>query len=432
MIKKFLPKSLLGRSLLIIVAPLILLQIITTFIFFDRHWQTISKRLSETLAGEIAIIIDAIQNKEQQQRNHVFTLVEGKTGMKVLFLENQKIQEKADKGMLERALSKAIKERVKMPYYIDGNSHEEFVEIRIQLGDDVITFLTNNKMLFSSTTYIFILWMFGSSLLLFAIATIFMRNQIRPIRRLAIAANNFGKGKNVTNFSSGGAKEVRLASTSFHNMKTRIQRQMKQRTEMLAGVSHDLNTVLTRMKLEVELMKNNKSDRANLSNDIFEMKKMIDGYLAFAKGEESERAITKNLDNVLKEIVSNLRKEKARITLKTNTNLKISLRINSFKRCIDNIINNAFRYAKNIKIESKKIDGNAIISIDDDGVGIPKGSRDDVFKPFFRLDTARNLNKGSVGLGLSIARDIINSHGGEISLEDSNLGGLRVLISLPI
>ena len=190
MIKKFLPKSLLGRSLLIIVAPLILLQIITTFIFFDRHWQTISKRLSETLAGEIAIIIDAIQNKEQQQRNHVFTLVEGKTGMKVLFLENQKIQEKADKGMLERALSKAIKERVKMPYYIDGNSHEEFVEIRIQLGDDVITFLTNKKMLFSSTTYIFILWMFGSSLLLFAIATIFMRNQIRPIRRLAIAANN--------------------------------------------------------------------------------------------------------------------------------------------------------------------------------------------------------------------------------------------------
>ena len=432
MIKNLLPKSLLGRSLLIIVAPLILLQIITTFIFFDRHWQTMSKRLSGSLAGEIAIIIDTVKNQEQQEREEIFLLVEGKTGMKVKFLKNEIIKQKINKGMLERSLAKAIKERVGMPYYIDGDTYEELVEIQIQLEDGVISFLTNKKMLFSSTTYIFILWMFGSSLLLFAIATIFMRNQIRPIRRLAIAANNFGKGKNITNFSSGGAREVRLASAAFQNMKTRIQRQMKQRTEMLAGVSHDLNTILTRMKLEIELMKENDSDKNNLSSDIFEMKKMIDGYLSFARGEGSERTVVKNLDDFLRSIVSNLKKENVRISLETNTNLKISLRENNFKRCINNILNNSFRYAKNIDIRSKETAGGIEITIDDDGIGIPKESRDDVFKPFFRLDSSRNLDKGSVGLGLSIARDIINSHGGEIYLKDSNLGGLRVLISLPI
>ena len=215
-----------------------------------------------------------MKSQEQQEREETFLLVEGKTGMKVKFLKNEIIKQKINKGMLERSLAKAIKERVGMPYYIDGDTYEELVEIQIQLEDGVISFLTNKKMLFSSTTYIFILWMFGSSLLLFAIATIFMRNQIRPIRRLAIAANNFGKGKNITNFSSGGAREVRLASAAFQNMKTRIQRQMKQRTEMLAGVSHDLNTILTRMKLEIELMKENDPDKNNLSSDIFEMKKM--------------------------------------------------------------------------------------------------------------------------------------------------------------
>jgi len=432
MIKNLLPKSLLGRSLLIIVAPLILLQIIATFIFFDRHWQTISKRLSESLAGEIAIIIDTIKNQKQQQRERIFSLVEGKTGMKLEFSENEVLKEKIDKGMLERALAKAIKERVGMPYHIDGNTYEDFVEIKIQLEDGVINFLANKKMLFSSTTYIFILWMFGVSLLLFAIATIFMRNQIRPIRRLAIAANNFGKGKHITNFSSGGAREVRLASAAFQNMKTRIQRQMKQRTEMLAGVSHDLNTMLTRMKLEIELMKDSNPDRTNLSSDIFEMKKMIDGYLSFARGEGSEKTVIKNLDDFLKEIVSNLKKEKVKITLKTNTDLKISLRANNFRRCISNILNNSLRYAKNIEIESKEVTNSVEITIDDDGVGIPKESRDDVFKPFFRLDSSRNLDKGSVGLGLSIARDIINSHGGEIYLKDSHLGGIKVLISLPI
>ena len=432
MIKNLLPKSLLGRSLLIIVAPLILLQIITTFIFFDRHWQTMSKRLSGLLAGEIAIIIDAVKSQEQQEREKTFLLVEGKTGMKVKFLKNETIKQKINKGMLERSLAKAIKERVRMPYYIDGDTYEELVEIQIQLEGGVISFLTNKKMLFSSTTYIFILWMFGSSLLLFAIATIFMRNQIRPIRRLAIAANNFGKGKNITNFSSGGAIEVRLASAAFQNMKTRIQRQMKQRTEMLAGVSHDLNTILTRMKLEIELMKENDSDKNNLSSDIFEMKKMIDGYLSFARGEGSERTVVKNLDAFLRSIVPDLKKENVRISLETNTNLKISLRENNFKRCINNILNNSFRYAKNIEIRSKETAGGIEITIDDDGIGIPKESRGDVFKPFFRLDSSRNLDKGSVGLGLSIARDIINSHGGEIYLKDSNLGGLRVLISLPI
>jgi two-component system osmolarity sensor histidine kinase EnvZ len=292
--------------------------------------------------------------------------------------------------------------------------------------------LVPERRLNSPTTTVFILWMTGSALVLFAIALLFMRNQIRSIRRLAVAADSFGKGRDVPNFKPEGASEVRQAAAAFLVMRERIQRALRQRTEMLAGVSHDLRTPLTRMKLALAMLGDG-SEIDELRDDVAEMETMIDAYLAFARGEGTEPVQPCDLTRLLGEVVVGARRAGGRVELEAPDALTLPLRINGFKRCLTNLLGNSRRYASRAWLSARRINPAVIeIMLDDDGPGIPEAAREDVFKPFFRLDSSRNCETGGTGLGLAIARDVVRSHGGEITLDDSPQGGLRAIIRLPV
>jgi two-component system osmolarity sensor histidine kinase EnvZ len=333
---------------------------------------------------------------------------------------------------LERTLAAALEEQVARPFAINTRIAHEWYEIRIQMPDGLVRVLSPERRMFSPTTYIFILWMTGSALVLFAIAIVFMRNQIRSIRRLAIAADRFGKGRDTPDFKPEGAAEVRQAAAAFLVMRERIQRQMRQRTEMLAGVSHDLRTPLTRMKLALAML-GEEPEVEELKDDVAEMEAMIETYLAFARGEGTEPIHPADLGRLLGEVVVGARRAGSRIELKIAEPLSLPLRANGFKRCLTNLLANSRRHASTVWIHAGRRDPATIqVLVDDDGPGIPEVAREDVFKPFFRLDTSRNPETGGTGLGLAIARDVVRSHGGEITLDDSPHGGLRVIIRLPV
>tara|TARA_B100001971_G_scaffold26192_1_gene20610 strand:- start:399 stop:1712 length:1314 start_codon:yes stop_codon:yes gene_type:complete len=435
MIKHFLPRTLLGRSILIVVVPLIMLQVVTTFIFFNRHWETISLLLSRSFSGNISMVIDTMNRfSEVEDREWIFMVSPGNLGLELSFEEGAILSEETAKksdGLIEEMLKQGMDERVRRPFRIDNENFGDKVQVKIQLPEGVLNVLGKRKLLFSSTTYILILWMIGTSLILLAVAIIFMRNQVRPIRRLAAAADNFGKGRDVPYFKPEGAAEVRRAAAAFKLMQARIQRQISQRTEMLAGVSHDLGTVLTRMKLELAMLGDSSEAKA-LATDVAEMEHMIEGYLAFARGEGKENAEPVKVDRMLAEVADNARRNGAEIELEADTGMTITLRPNAFRRCFGNLLGNAARHAQHIRLAAQRRDHQLEITVDDDGPGIPEDRREDVFKAFFRLDEARNLDSGGVGLGLSISRDIVHAHGGEISLETSPLGGLRVGVLLPV
>jgi len=435
MIKHFLPRTLLGRSILIVVVPLIMLQVVTTFIFFNRHWETISLLLSRSFSGNISMVIDTMNRfSEVEDREWIFMVSPGNLGLELSFEEGAILSEETAKksdGLIEEMLEQGMDERVRRPFRIDNENFGDKVQVKIQLPEGVLNVLGKRKLLFSSTTYILILWMIGTSLILLAVAIIFMRNQVRPIRRLAAAADNFGKGRDVPYFKPEGAAEVRRAAAAFKLMQARIQRQISQRTEMLAGVSHDLGTVLTRMKLELAMLGDSSEAKA-LATDVAEMEHMIEGYLAFARGEGKENAEPVKVDRMLAEVADNARRNGAEIELEADTGMTITLRHNAFRRCFGNLLGNAARHAQHIRLAAQRRDHQLEITVDDDGPGIPEDRREDVFKAFFRLDEARNLDSGGVGLGLSISRDIVHAHGGEISLETSPLGGLRVGVLLPV
>ena len=435
MIKHFLPRTLLGRSILIVVVPLIMLQVVTTFIFFNRHWETISLLLSRSFSGNISMVIDTMNRfPEVEDREWIFMVSPGNLGLELSFEEGAILSEETAKksdGLIEEMLEQGMDERVRRPFRIDNENFGDKVQVKIQLPEGVLNVLGKRKLLFSSTTYILILWMIGTSLILLAVAIIFMRNQVRPIRRLAAAADNFGKGRDVPYFKPEGAAEVRRAAAAFKLMQARIQRQISQRTEMLAGVSHDLGTVLTRMKLELAMLGDSSEAKA-LATDVAEMEHMIEGYLAFARGEGKENAEPVKVDRMLAEVADNARRNGAEIELEADTGMTITLRHNAFRRCFGNLLGNAARHAQHIRLAAQRRDHQLEITVDDDGPGIPEDRREDVFKAFFRLDEARNLDSGGVGLGLSISRDIVHAHGGEISLETSPLGGLRVVVLLPV
>jgi two-component system osmolarity sensor histidine kinase EnvZ len=295
----------------------------------------------------------------------------------------------------------------------------------------VLITIAPKKRLFSSTAIVFVLWMVGTSLILFTIAMFFMRNQVRPIRRLAIAAENFGKGRDVSSFKPEGASEVRQAATAFLAMRDRITRQIRQRTDMLAGVSHDLRTPLTRMRLEIEML-NDATGAKHLKTDITEMEHMLEGYLAFARGEGTEQPRQTDLTSIVDGVVAQARRNGGEIDYHSEDSFELPLRQNAFKRSITNLIDNASRFAEHISIRIGLRDDAIEIIIDDDGPGISEEHRDDVFKPFFRIEGSRNQGTGGIGLGMTIARDVIRSHGGELQLSTSPIGGLRVIIRLPI
>jgi two-component system osmolarity sensor histidine kinase EnvZ len=430
LVKRALPRSLFGRSLLIIVTPLILLQVISTWIFYDRHWDTVARRLASAVAGDIAMMAETMEVLDGPDESRILNAATGLTELDYTFRPGAALQAGPARVPRRGTLTDALEERVRRPFRIDSVSDTHRILVAVQLADGVLDVGIPRQRLYSSTTYIFVLWMVGSSMVLFAVATMFMRNQVRALRRLASAAENFGKGRHVANFKLEGATEIRQAAAAFVIMRDRIQRQISQRTEMLAGVSHDLRTPLTRMKLGLELLGDG-SAIDELKSDVSEMETMIQGYLDFARGEGSEAPIEVDLQAFLEEIVAASRRDGQSISLTAPVDYRLLLRPNAMKRCIGNLVANACRHGSHVWLTALPGRGAVDIMIDDDGPGIPAEQREAVFRPFFRLDPSRNVSTGGVGLGLTIARDIARGHGGDLTLETSPQGGLRTRLHLP-
>jgi two-component system osmolarity sensor histidine kinase EnvZ len=435
-LNRALPRSLLGRSLLIIITPLVLLQVVSTWVFYDSHFDNVTRRLANSVAGDISMVIAMMRDDPRPEAYaHLFAVARKTTLLEIQFVPGAVLP--ADPVALTRQnlvdvrLTKALNNSVQQPFLIDTRSMEQLVEIHVQLPDGVLKVLAPRTRLFSSTTYVFILWMVGTAMVLFALATIFMRNQVRPIRRLAAAAEDFGKGREVPDFQLEGASEVRQAAAAFNLMRERIRRQINQRTEMLAGVSHDLRTPLTRMKLELAMIGDG-PETADLRADVEEMERMVGGYLAFARGEGTEQPVETNLSALLKDVVNNALREGAAIELQTDEEIVVPLRPDAFRRCLNNLIANARRYARSVSLQVLRRGGSIEILVDDDGPGIPESQREEVFKPFYRLESSRNPATGGIGLGLTIARDVMRGHGGELQLGVSPQGGLRAKLRLPL
>jgi two-component system osmolarity sensor histidine kinase EnvZ len=435
-VNRMLPRTLLGRSLLIIVTPLILLQVITTWVFYDNHWDAVTRRLANGIAGDIATIMEWMRAvPDPEDYPHIFKVAGHNMNLEVRFTAGATLPADLSimrRSMIDRTLAMELEQLIERPFLIDSRSIENYVEISFQMPEGVLTVVVPRRRLFSATTYVFILWMIGSSMALFAIATVAMRQQVRPVRQLAAAADAFGKGQDVPEFRPPiGAFEVKQAAAAFNLMRERIRRQIVQRTEMLAGVSHDLRTPLTRMKLQLALLPDSQ-EAADLKSDVEEMEKMVEGYLAFARGEGTEQPVYTNLSSLLRDVVAGAARQGAQVDLEAEEEMTVPLRRDAFRRCLTNLIANAQRYAQRVLIHAGRSGAAIEITIDDDGPGIPADKREEVFKPFFRLDPSRNPQTGGMGLGLTIARDVIHSHGGELVLDDSPIGGLRARLRLPV
>jgi two-component system osmolarity sensor histidine kinase EnvZ len=437
-IKSFLPRTLFMRSLLILITPILLLQILTTYIFYDRHWEKIVDRLAFAVAGEIAIIADQVEASggDLEQIDLLASYYSRALGLDVFFEPQgefyiQNFQHDSWGRTVTKALSEQIDDLVGRPHQIKTNAKEKWVEVTLPLENGVLTVVTAQRRLFSSSAYIFLLWMSGISFLLLIIAILFMRNQIRPIRRLAIAAEKFGKGRDVPFLKIEGAREVRSAAQSFVDMRQRIDRQIQQRTAMLAGVSHDLRTPLTRMKLELELL-GNEEVLQNLKQDVSDMEKMINAYLDFARGEGGEESVSMDLSELINTVLNSFLRAGRTIEAQVEENVKGFAKPVALERCFSNLIDNACKYAQHVQVRAYKQDDHFYVEIEDDGPGIPLEMREDVFKPFFRGEASRNLKTGGTGLGLPIAQDIILAHGGTIKISDPVSRGTLIQVSLPL
>jgi two-component system osmolarity sensor histidine kinase EnvZ len=431
---RLLPNTLLSRALLIVVTPLLLVQLLSAYVFYESHWDQISKRLSLALAGEIVLIVEALSGMPDAA-SRAWLLDGAARRLEVAvtvqpdgILPNAPPTQTALEGELRRAL---LAKQIGKPVRVDERSEPGSILVSVQLSHGVLTALVPRSRLSSWTTAAFVLWNIGLSLILLGVATLFMRNQVRPVRRLARAADAFGKGRDVADFKPEGARETRQAAIAFLAMRSRIQRQIAQRTAMLAGVSHDLRTPLTRMKLELEMMPHTPAVPA-LKEDIVEMERMLDGYLAFARGEGTEKPELCDLRALLEDAVRQARRQGGLVTLRCEGDLTLPLRPHAFRRCLSNLIDNALRYARQVQVHGKRLGRIIEVVVDDDGPGIAAEQREDVFKPFFRLEESRNPATGGVGLGLTIARDVVRGHGGDVLLDDSPAGGLRVRVRLPI
>jgi two-component system osmolarity sensor histidine kinase EnvZ len=430
-IKSFLPRRLEGRTFLILVVPVVIAQMITVYIFFERHFSTLSVELSRAVAGDVALLIEATE-KSPDRRKQIFAGAAQTLDLSVTFEPGATLPATVEKHwnpLIEPILETALQERVSRPFTIGAYGDDNWVEIRVQLSDGVLDVRSPQRRLFSYTAFVFIAWVVGASLILTGIAVIFMRNQVRPIRRLALAAENFGKGRDTMRLKPAGALEVRQAAAAFLTMRDRIRRQIAQRTEMLAGVSHDLRTPLTRMKLQLALLGDGE-ETEELRADVSEMETMIDAYLAFARGEGGELPQRTDMVQLLREVIDR-QPGRDRAVLEAPEPIDLMVRPSAIRRCLGNLIGNALRYGGNVRVGAGWRQRTLTVVVDDDGPGIPPESREDVFRPFFRLESSRNVSTGGVGLGLSIALDIAHVHGGEIALEDSPMGGLRVVLTLP-
>lgn len=425
---------------MIIATPILLLQLIVSFIFFDRHWDSMSSRLVYGLAGEVSMLTTQLQQAEgEAARADIIAAAARSLDIDIhitdvnadALIRKPAVFEKLYWFSIDTKLQQFLERRLTNEFVLSSSDVEKKFNILVRLNDrEMATFMCPMRRLTSSTTYIFILWLIGSAVVLFAIAILFMRNQIRPIRRLAVAAEKFGKGQDVPDFKPVGASEVRQASRAFLEMKERLKRQIEQRTAMLAGVSHDLRTPLTRMKLQLAMAAQD-PETDNLRQDIEEMERMLEGYLTFAKGEGTEDIEMTDLRDMLDRIIAKARRQSGDIEDNLAARLMIRLRPMAVERAISNVVSNACKYAPKVWVNAYEQSEMIVVTVDDNGPGIAEELREDVFRPFYRIEKSRNKATGGLGLGLAIARDIIHAHGGEIFMESSNQGGLRVVIRLP-
>ena len=431
-IKKILPKRLFYRSLIIVATPIILLQIIITVVFFDSLWIKANKGMTRSLVGEIETLLDVYKNPDVGVKQSIINLYNQNFDFVITLKENELLPEKKTErwySPMDRSLRRELKPVFGNSYWFDTTSYKEVAELRIKYQNGFLQIFFPKDKIAPSSARIFALWITLPGFLLIMLAIIFLKNQTRPIANLAKAAEKFGKGEFVKEFRPSGAKEIRQAAYEFDRMRKRISIHLNQRSEMLSGISHDLRTPLTRLKLQLALLK--QQDLAKkMSDDIEEMERMLNEYLEFSRHQKTEDTETININNLITDVIKKY--DSKQISVHFEENPKINIRLNTIKRCLINLIDNGLFYGKKVEIITKKTISDLIIFIDDNGPGIPKKEYQNVMKPFYRIDKSRSQNKSGVGLGLSIANDIIRSHGGNISLDKSPLNGLRVRISLPL
>jgi two-component system osmolarity sensor histidine kinase EnvZ len=431
-LRTFLPTGLYARSLIIVIAPVVLLQALVAFVFMERHWLEVITRLSGAMVADIAAISDVIETYPQDADfSQITRIAKDRLDLNIALLPPDQLPETGLSEFLSplnRVISRELARQIDQPFWVktDGPS----IEIRVKLENHVLQVLARRSQTHVSNSLIFASWMAGSSVILLAVAIIFLRNQIRPILALTDAVDNFGKGRPVPDFQPRGAREIRQATSAFHEMRQRVERQIEQRTAMLSGVSHDLRTMLTRFRLELALLEET-ADVAALKNDVDDMNRMLEGYLAFARGDLGEETVATDMAALIDEAGETARLTGRDVSITFSGDATVSVRPQAFKRCIANLVANAARHGGHVAIAGTRADDLLTITVDDDGPGVPLAERETVFKPFYRRDDARNLDESGTGLGLSIARDIARNHGGDITLSDSPLGGLRATVTVP-
>jgi two-component system osmolarity sensor histidine kinase EnvZ len=434
---EILPKGLYGRSLLIVILPMVLLQAAVASVFMERHWELVTHRLSAAVARDVGAIIDLYK---------AYPPAPGDDRLKAISAERFYIDVEvlpkgplpppmpktffAELDPLTSALPEEIYKQIRRPFWIDTVGRSGLMEIRVDLGDGVLRMFAHRSLAYEPNVHIFILWMLGAAVVLLSVAILFLRNQIRPILRLAGAAEDFGKGRDF-DFRPHGAREVRQAGYAFIEMKRRVERALEQRTAMLNGVSHDLRTILTRFKLSLAMMED-QPEIEPLQKDVDEMQGMLEGYLAFARGDAGEATVSIDLRAILDELKADAERHGASVSVETSGALEMKVRPSAIKRCLGNLVANAQRHADKIALQALREQRFITVNVDDDGPGIAPEYREEVFRPFYRLDDARNQDEGGAGLGLAIARDIARSHGGDVSLGTSAMGGLRASVRLPV
>ena len=429
------PKSLFGRMLAIILVPIILVQIISVSIFYERHWDWVSRHMSKSLAEDLGLLIDELGNTPSNDQR-ALSASRARQYFDIIFYW-------LDKGILKpnqsfdlrfKNFRAALQTRIKEPFYLSTIDNSSQFYVDIQLANGIVRMNIDNKRLFVPTGITFIIWSIGSSIILFSIAILFLRRQVRPIIRLANAARQIGFGREVSNYNIEGATEIRLAGRAFQAMRHRINKQISERTSLLAGVSHDLKTPLTRMRLQLEMLDSNQDIKTDFENELLELENMIDGYLEFTRNDREEEMVDASLFKLLQQAAKSSDPDGNYIFIASPPEkLPIfPIQVQSIRRALINLLTNSIRYAGKTNVQIQIFDDHSEIIIDDNGPGIPRDKREEVVLPFTRLENSRNIKTGGTGLGLSIAKNAALSHGGELILEDSPLGGLRVRFLLPL
>ena len=429
------PKSLFGRMLAIILVPIILVQIISVIIFYERHWDWVSRHMSKNLAKDVGLLIDEL-GTEPSKDQRALSAIRARQYFDIIFywLEGGILQPNQIIEPQFKNFRNSLQARIKEPFYLSTLENSRQFYVDIQLGNGIVRMHIDDKRLFVPTALTFIMWSIGASVILFSIAIIFLRGQVRPILRLANAARQIGFGRDVDSFSVEGATEVRIAGRAFQAMRHRINKQISERTALLAGVSHDLKTPLTRMRLQLAIMEIQNDTKIEFEKELKELEEMIDGYLEFARDDREEQMVDASLFKLLQQAskTSDPTGEKINI-LPPNNNIPVfPVQVQSIRRALINLLTNAIRYAGKATAQIQIFDDHSEIIIDDNGPGIPRDKRAEVVLPFTRLENSRNSKTGGTGLGLSIAKNSALNHGGELILEDSPLGGLRVRLLLPL